>query len=244
MKKMLIICDSHGTKWGAVGYAWQLKNNFKDFDIDILEFGGISIKKIIEDESLILKIKQNYDIVLVGLGNADVHPRMPKTVIDFLKKIGLSFIRDAYFTIPPVINLSYILRLPFFILRIFLLRYFYESYLNEKEFFNYFNKLITMIETKNNNIVILPLFKVNSNIYTDSHNIATDNINSKLEIFYNNYFFNSLKLEHKDYKKYYNFDGFHFRGKFHQNISTILMNHIKKIKPAYKNADKVLCVSN
>lgn len=227
MNKILIICDSHGTKWGAVGYAWQIKNNLTNVQVDILEYGGVSIKKILNDSRLeSLKIDE-YESIVIGLGNADIHPRMPKFVINIFKRVGLSFVKDSYFTIPPKVTLSYILRFPFFIVRLMFIRYYYESYLTDKEFLVFFKKLIKNNYLDKNKLLILPLLYVNENIYTSRHNTSAEKINNELKQQYPKYFIDDDVFNYANYKKYYNYDCFHFKDKFHEELSAKIMHKLK-----------------
>lgn len=225
--KILIICDSHGTKWGAVGYAWQIKKNLKNVQVDILEYGGVSIKKILNDSRLeSLKVNE-YDSIIIGLGNADIHPRMPIFVLNMFKRLGLSFVKDSYFTIPPKIILSYILRLPFFIIRLVLIRYYYESYLTDKEFIIFFNKLVEKYNFDKTKLLILPLLYVNENIYTNKHNISANKINNELKQQYSKYFMDGDILNYEAYRRYYNYDFFHFKDKFHEELSDKIIYKLK-----------------
>jgi len=97
MKKILIVCDSHGMKWGAIGYAWQIKKKLKEHQVDIVECPGLSIKKCATYFMENIKRKYDYDIVVFGLGNPDVHPRMPLVIMKLLKNITFNFINFQFY---------------------------------------------------------------------------------------------------------------------------------------------------
>jgi len=102
MKKVLIICDSHGTEWGAIGYAWQIKNTLNRDRVGILEYGGVKLSKIYEEIQENKTMLEDYDIIILGIGNPDIHPRMPKIIMNIFKKFGLKSVRDSYFSVPPI----------------------------------------------------------------------------------------------------------------------------------------------
>lgn len=222
---MLVICDSHGTKWGALGYAWQLKKKLGTNDVDIIEYGGISIQKI---PFLLKESIQNshYTHIIIGLGNVDVHPRMPLNVMKFCRKIKLFFIREGLFSVPPTLNLYYIIRLPFFILKLIIIRFFKQTYLSNDEIRTAIENIYIDLKDKGEYITILPLFEVNEIIYTNYHNIQSKNINSWLMKNYKNIFFDDQIVEKHFYKNYYNYDFFHFKTEYHNMLSDLLITKI------------------
>jgi hypothetical protein len=228
MKNILIICDSHGTRWGAIGYAWQIKNKLRNINIEILEYGGVGLNKIYEDIKKDIFKLEFYDMIIIGIGNPDIHPRMPKKIINLLKRFGLTFIRDSYFSVPPIINLSYLIRFPFFLLRLILIRFINETYLSNVMVVEYIDKIVNQLQYKTKKIIILPLFEVNELVYTNTHNQNAIEINTILKKKYVNDLFQSKLLDNNEYKKYYNYDGFHFKTIFHEKLSIELVKIIKE----------------
>jgi len=224
-KKLLIICDSHGTKWGATGYAWQLKEKMGSKNVDIIEFGGISIQKI----PTLLKERidtTHYTYILIGLGNVDVHPRMPLYVMKFCRKIKFSFIREGLFNVPPTINLSYIVRLPFFLLKLIIIRFIKQTYSSNKKIKIAFTIIYNFLNKKSKHIILLPLFEVNEKIYTQHQNIKVIGINNWLKSEYTSAFLEDEILKKSFYKNYYNYDFFHFKTIYHSMLADLLFSKI------------------
>jgi len=227
VKKVLILCDSHGTKWGATGYAWRVKDMLTDFDIDILEYGGISLNKIVQDIEKSQVDLESYDVVIMGVGNPDIHPRMPKRFMNLLKKFRLTFVKDSYFSIPPVVNLSYIARIPFFIFRLVVIRFIHETYLDQKSFLYWIRRLI---QHRTKKIVIIPLLFVNPLVYTDRHNRSAKELNDTLSELYKDSFLRDEFFQYNNYKRYHNCDFFHFNDTFHQKLSNHLVKELRNYK--------------
>lgn len=220
-KKLLIICDSHGTDWGCTGYASRLKNILPpQWDVTILAYPGISLKKI---HCYLLKedIKQ-YDSIVLGIGNPDVHPRIPKSVISKLKNLGVKSARDSYFSVPPVINLSYLIRLPFFIFRLFAIRLKTETYASTDELKELTTQTIQLLINRTSNLYILPLFKVSSLVYGKTHNTNADEINEYIRISHPSYLIEDPCITENSYQKYRNLDFFHFKNEYQIKLSRII----------------------
>jgi hypothetical protein len=230
MKKILIICDSHGTKWGATGYAWQIKSILNESKVDILEYGGVRLTKIYEDIRNNSATLENYDSVIIGIGNPDIHPRMPKIIMNLFKEIGLKFVRDSYFSVPPTINLSYLVRVPFFLFRLIVIRFKNETYLTNKEVFKSMSHIIDYMQNKVKKVIVLPLWDVNQLVYTNQHNNNAKEINKLLEKEYTSEFFESKIFKSAEYKRYYNYDGFHFKNIFHKKLSNEIIRYLKESK--------------
>ena len=217
-KTLLIICDSHGTDWGCVGYANRLKSLLNDeWDTVTLAYPGISLKKIYS--SLCDNELKQFDAILLGIGNPDVHPRMPRAVIGLLKRLGFSSARDSYFSVPPNINLSYLLRLPLFLVRILTVRLRIETYTSAPELEQLISKTIELLSTKTKQLHILPIFKVSEHIYGKTHNLNASNLNRYL---YNSHHTNLIKddaISEKHYKNNRNFDFFHFNNSFQEKLA-------------------------
>ena len=228
MKNFLIICDSHGTKWGAIGYAWQIKKTLNKDRVDILEYGGVSLSKIYKEIQSDKSMLKNYDVIIIGIGNPDIHPRMPKFFIEFLKKIGLSFVRDSYFSIPPVMIFSYFIRMPFFLFRLLMIRFIDERYLSNQEVLENIQNIVEHLKYKTKKVILLPLWNVNQTVYTRRHNENAKEINSSLKRKFPKEFFESEIFKSDEYKKYYNYDGFHFKNFFHEKLSKELILYLKE----------------
>jgi hypothetical protein len=223
MKKILIVCDSHGMNWGAIGYAWQIQKKLIEHQVDIVECPGLSIKKCARHFMDNLKERYDYDIVVFGLGNPDVHPRMPLVIMKFLKKITFNFVRDSYFSIPPKLVPSYFLRIPFFVLRLIIIRFVYESYTKPEKFIEHFDLIYQNLFSNNSENIILPVFMVNSILYTKKHNENAVLINEKLLRKYPKKFLSDDILKPTYYNKFYNVDLFHFKNEYHELLSDLII---------------------
>jgi hypothetical protein len=153
---------------------------------------------------------------------------MPKKIMNLFKIFGLTFIRDSYFSVPPIINLSYIARFPFFLFRLILIRFINETYLSNVMVLQYINKIVNQLQYKAKTIFILPLLEVDELVYTNKHNQNAKEINTGLKKKYGNGLFQNKLLDNYEYKKYYNYDGFHFKNIFHEKLSIELVKIIKE----------------
>jgi hypothetical protein len=144
----------------------------------------------------------------------------------FFNKIGLGFIRDSYFSVPPKINLSYLLRLPFFIIRLFATRFIKESYMANSDIKTTLDEILQKIK-QDSNLLILPLFCVNSKVYGKFHNHNCDIINSFLSRKYKEDFLDDKLTDYSVYKKYYNKDCFHFKTNYHDSLSDKIKEKIE-----------------
>ncbi len=226
-KKLLIICDSHGTDWGCMGYAIRLKTLLSEnWDTTVLAYPGKDLKKI--HTSLLDENIQYYDAIVLGVGNPDVHPRMPRKIISLFKAMGISSARDSYFSVPPKINLSYLLRLPFFIFRILVIRLRTETYTSIQDLKKLTTQIIDYLSTKTTRLYILPIFKVCETIYGKSHNINADEINEYLFDTHQSSLINEETISESIYRHYRNFDFFHFNDDFQEKLTKTIANNICK----------------
>lgn len=220
-KTLLIICDSHGTNWGCTGYAHRLNGRLSDsWNVTTLAYPGISLKKIYA--LLCSNDISNYDAIVLGVGNPDVHPRMPRKIINTLKQIGISSARDSYFSVPPIINLSYIARSPLFLIRLLITRFHLETYTTTPELKSLITKTLELLATKTSSIHILPIFKVSERVYGKSHNLNANEINNYLNTTYTPLLINDLSISENVYQHCRNLDFFHFNDEFQDKICSAI----------------------
>lgn len=225
-KKLLIICDSHGTNWGCNGYADQLKNRLAtQWDITTLAYPGISINKIYD--FLRAENVDNFDAIVLGVGNPDVHPRIPRTIIIKLKSIGISSARDSYFSVPPQINASYIARLPLFLFRLIAIRFKTETYTSTPELTLAISSTLKLLAPRTKKVYILPIFKVNSRIYGHTHNTNADIINNYIKTKHATHLIEDPDISENVYKKFRNYDFFHFKDEFQAKICAAIEKKIQ-----------------
>tara|TARA_B100000678_G_C18225236_1_gene508580 strand:+ start:2302 stop:2997 length:696 start_codon:yes stop_codon:yes gene_type:complete len=213
-RKILVICDSHGTKWGANGYGELLNENFDECEVTLLRFGGISLEKIYK--SLVDKKFESYDFVILGVGNPDVHPRFPIRFKKAALKLGV-LVKESYFCIPPFFCFTYFARIPTFILKLVLIRFWKESYLEKEEVVFYFSKIHELFRNKCTKVIILPLFYV-SNIYGGYHNDNVFYVNRVLKKNFRDDFLEGKVFEGSYYRRFYNKDFFHFTQSYQYDI--------------------------
>ncbi|NNN28144.1 hypothetical protein [Pseudomonas nitroreducens] len=225
-KKLLIICDSHGTDWGCNGYANLIKKSLNRYwETKIIELPGMSIKKAIPAISGTPEI---YDSILIGLGNPDIHPRIPRKFILTLRAAGITKARDSYFSIPPKFCTSYILRIPLFLLRIILIRIIPDFYLSLEDLEFEFRELIGKLSEKSKNILIIPTFRVDSRLYGKHHNMRSTEINKFLQKKFPQQLINLDKLTESQYEENYNKDLFHFKQGYQDQISLAIAKLIEE----------------
>lgn len=229
-KKVLLICDSHGTDWGAKGYANQLKSILsKGIQLDILTFAGVSLKKIEKEIFVFLKDEDFYNHIFIGLGNVDVHPRMPITLMRKCRDIGLKVCREGLFTLPPKLSFSYLLRFPFFLHKRLLLFFFKESYATDIEIKKSIKNIITKMNMENtSNIHMLPLLEVKRVFYGNWHNLRVREINRWLKSDFGNILIKNNIFSIDNYKQQFNDDGFHFKDIFHEQIAKCILSIVNK----------------
>lgn len=224
-KRLLIICDSHGTNWGCIGYASKLNKRLEaQWDVTVLAYPGMSLKKIYR--SLLEEQLGEYEAIVLGVGNPDVHPRIPRAITQTLKKIGIRSVRDSYFSVPPRINLSYIARLPFFIFRLIAIRLKTETYTSSIELKSLASETLKFLSNRTENLYILPLFKVNPYIYGKHHNINTDIINNHLRSKHKKNLIEDPRISENVYSSFRNYDFFHFRDGFQIKICEAIESKI------------------
>lgn len=207
--KILIICDSHGSNYGVESYSSKIS---KEYDTEILSFPGLSLSKINNE----LCIDRNYNIGVLQLGNPDIHPRMPKRFIDKGKKLSFGIVRDSLFSIPPKLSMSFIIRFPFFLIRLLVIRLMKkkEYYTNEEDFYYIYTCIYKKMIKKCEKVIIIPTFEVNETIYGPWHNRYSKIINTWLV---NK--FNERVLEFNNFNnKNFNIDFFHFNDYFHLRL--------------------------
>ncbi|MBF7081593.1 SGNH/GDSL hydrolase family protein [Desulfallas sp. Bu1-1] len=168
-----------------------------------------------------------YDLCIIQIGNPDIHPRMPINILKYFRKKGLAMFRDSLFSVPPIFGIKYLLRFPFFVIRLIFIRLHQEFYATNNEIIYEFQELIRIIKRSSSELIIMPLFEVNSIIYGKIHNIRAMEINKKILDLYKNIVLNSPLLESKTYRNYYNWDWFHFRQQYHNMLSELLVQAIK-----------------
>lgn len=221
MKKILFISDSHGANYGASSYSSFLSNKYK---IEKMIFAGKHSDYIKEN----ITIDKKYDYIFIQVGNPDVHPRMPHLLLKSTRKL-LPFVRDSLFTVPPKFSIMYFIRLPFFFIRIFVTKFIYrEFYLKNDVVVNNIKKIYDLCTGKSNKIIILPLFKVSPIFYSKYHNINVEICNEKMRDLFSNIVLENNILNYEYYKKYYNRDLFHFKEKYHIQLSELIINIIEK----------------
>lgn len=228
-KKLLIICDSHGTNWGCKGYANLIEESLSsNWEATTIELPGLSIKKAIP---AVTGLQDRYDSILIGLGNPDIHPRVPRKIISTLRALGIKKARDSYFSIPPIFCTSYILRLPLFLLRLIFIRIKPDFYSTQSELKSSFTKIINDLSIRSNKIFIIPTFKADHRLYGRSHNLRAIEFNSFL---YKNFPASTINLEditRTRYEDHYNKDLFHFKQEYQDRLSAAITNLIEKSPP-------------
>ncbi|WP_243388194.1 hypothetical protein [Bacillus kexueae] len=227
VNSILFISDSHGTDYGVKSYVSLISEKHTK-KVKKICYGGMPIDYFIEKVSLLDK-SEKVDLTIIQIGNPDVHPRMPHKVLKHLRSKGLKFCRDSLFSIPPTLNLSYLLRFPFFLFRLLLIRFYQEYYNSINEIQSKLAIIIRDLERISKKIIIVPLFKINSFVYGDYHNKNVDMVNSFLSNNYPDYFLTSANLNYEIYKKQFNLDGFHFNDRFHYKLSEELITLMKRV---------------
>ncbi|MFS2122309.1 hypothetical protein [Pseudomonas sp. Pseusp97] len=234
-KKLLIICDSHGTNWGCKGYASLIENALiRDWDTTTIKLPGLRI------ESAILAITdthESYDLILIGLGNPDIHPRIPRKFILALRALGIKKARDSYFSVPPTICISYILRLPLFLLRLILIRLFPEFYSSPKELKSVFTRIIKELSLKSDRILIIPTFRVDHRLYGQAHNVRSREFNDFLQEAFPTSTIDPNRLTCTSYENHYNKDYFHFKQGYQDILSIAIIKLIENTQSSTKNED-------
>lgn len=227
VKKVLIICDSHGASYGCKSYSELLKDS-EHYNVDIQTFAGLSTDKVIKE----MKLDNDHDYVIIQVGNPDVHPRMPRKLINKIKKVCPYIARDSLFSVPPQISLMYILRYPFFCIRRLVIKR-----MKKKEYMlsvdEVKNNLKTILErcSKNcKNIILFPLFEVDEKVYGKEHNTNAKIINDWLKENYEENFIDNKILNSTYYKKFYNKDHFHFTNEYHEELLSILYSIMSEEK--------------
>ncbi|ADL51940.1 SGNH/GDSL hydrolase family protein [Clostridium cellulovorans] len=223
MLKVAIICDSHGSDYGCESYSTRVKKD-NTLSIHINVFAGISTDKILNQ----LQLDENYDVIILQIGNPDIHPRMPKRLMAKLKKIAPKLAKDSLFSIPPKRSLSFFLRYPFFILRRIIIKRMRkkEFYVTEDILKNNLAEIIARCKSNSNTLYIIPLFEVLERIYGDDHNKKAQKINQWLSNEYRNNYIDSTVFSSDFYKEFYNIDYFHFKNKYHDIIANLILNKI------------------
>ena len=217
MKKILFISDSHGANYGATSYSSFLSNKY---EIEKMIFAGKHTGYIKEN----IIFDKKYDYIFIQVGNPDVHPRMPHLLLKRMRKL-LPFVRDSLFTVPPRFSIMYIIRFPFFFLRILVTKFVYrEFYLKNDIVVNNIKKIYDLCKDKSNKILIFPLFKVSPIFYSKYHNSNVEVCNEKMRDLFSNNMLENEVLNYKYYKNYYNRDLFHFKEKYHIQLSELIIN--------------------
>lgn len=236
MKRVLIIADSHGADYGVCGYASRMKKKMRQtLDIDILKFGGVPIKKI--RSQLCRTTYPQYDIVIFQIGNPDVHPRLPQGLLRVMRKIGGAVFRDSLFSVPPVLRWDYPLRLPLFLLRLVVIRFYREYYATDDEILSEFAKIIKKFRDNGAEFFIIPLFQVCPITYGKYHNDRVLRINSLLYSRWGRKVLHCTCLQEAHYRKCYNLDRFHFNDQYHEVLTEQLIKVMSFCKKTNKNEE-------
>jgi len=90
------------------------------------------------------------------------------------------------------------------------------------------SNIFKYVKDKTQRVIILPLWDVNKFVYTDKHNKNAREINTLLKKEYKQDFFESEIFISNEYKKYYNYDSFHFKNTFHEKLSQELIAYLKE----------------
>lgn len=238
-RKLLIVCDSHGAGYGTTGFVKRMAEKLDQrWEIDRREYGGITVDRIIEklqDDGL-----GNYDLGIIQVGNPDVHPRMPIKPLRFLRSLGMSFMRDSLFSVPPNFSLRYFLRWPLFLIRMVVLRFHQEFIFSEKELTEAMRKLIALVDKKCDRMAVLPIFEVSARLYTDSHRRRARRVNEIIRSEFDQAFYQSAILEPEYMRQYYNHDGFHYVAEYHQILCDDLIKESVARAENRKNKDRIV----
>ena len=220
-----IVCDSHGAGYGTTGFAELFAKELSpDWRVVSHAFGGLSVRAIYE--KLLEEEMPDSEVAVIQVGNPDVHPRMPIRPLRVLRSLGMSFCRDSLFSIPPKPSLRYCLRFPFFLVRLFVMRFHQEFLVSNKELREDFDRLIDYVRRHAKRVIVMPVFAVHPRVYTDTHQMRATSINAYLAEKYPDMFVEPRVLRPSTYMKYYNKDGFHFIRRYHEQVKSWLARNV------------------
>lgn len=223
MKHVLVVCDSHGSDYGAETYATRIKQSLQRTTcVDILSFGGKPISQIHEEVKAV--IVQHYDFCILQVGNPDVHPRMPWRLLKGIRSVGIRFVRDSWFSVPPKWQYRSPVKFPLFILRLCLIRVVPSYYASISDIIHSHIKLYDMLSENCDLVLSFPLFEVNEFVYGSSHNQRARAVNCALSRHYGHKFVTLPILSPKVYKLHFNHDCFHFRDSYHRLLGQSISN--------------------
>jgi hypothetical protein len=214
-RRVLIVTDSMGSDFGARGYAAVAKAQW-DAAVDVVTYAGLPIFMVAADlHSMALA---DYDVAIVQLGVPDVTSRFPLRIMQGLRKIGLKFVRESFFFVPPRFGMQWIAKLPLFVVRLVITRVYRASYTPNDDLVEIHRGIVERLRQSAARVLVLPVFEV-SRVYGRDQGRRARDINQKLAASYGPDFVRCPALEPGVYGRFRNHDFFHFRDAYHQLLA-------------------------
>ncbi|HEV3351783.1 MAG TPA: hypothetical protein VG076_02605 [Acidimicrobiales bacterium] len=213
--RVLMITDSMGTDFGAIGYAHVAKDTYPA-TVDVLHYAGLPAFMVaadLDDREL-----GSYDVALVQLGVPDITARFPHFIMRGLRKVGLKFIRESFFFTPPNFGWRWILRLPLLLVRLVITRIYRASYTTPEELVALIEHIVTRLRKQAPRVVVLPVFEV-SRLYGRDHGRRAREANEKLAATFGADFVRCPALDPSVYGRFRNHDFFHLRDEYHRQLA-------------------------
>ncbi len=226
MAAVLLVCDSVGSEWGASGYAKTLARKMASHGVivDVRSYGGVPIAKV--RPRLFEQDLGRYDVIVVHLGNPDVHPRMPRRPLQVARKAGFSFCRDGLFFVPPSFGPAWVIRLPFFLLRLAIVRNHGEYYATVEEIIEEHVKLVAQLSHHAPVVLTIPIFEVSAGVFGPAHNDRARRVCHGLRAEYGVNLVTGPIVDPETYGPFRNCDWFHLKQPYHELLADYLMNRI------------------
>ena len=214
--RVLIVTDSMGSDFGAVGYARVAKERF-DAEVEIRTYAGVPIRYVAHD-IVEQQTFGDYDVAVLQLGVPDVTSRFPILVMRGLRKMGLRFIRESFFFTPPTFGVGWVLKAPLLLTRLIVTRIYRRSFTSADELVAMHGAIVAKLREHAPRVLVLPIFEV-SRIYGRDHARRARAANERLAGAYGDDFLRCPALDPTVYGRMRSHDFFHLRSEYHELLA-------------------------
>ena len=214
-RRVLMVTDSMGTDYGAVGYAHVAKDSYPA-TVDVLHYAGLPafmVAAILDELTL-----ADYDVALVQLGVPDITSRFPLLIMKGLRKVGFKFIRERFFFTPPRFGWRWVAHLPLLVIRLVVTRVYRASFTSADDLVELIDHIVVRLRKHARRVVVLPVFEV-SRLYGRDHTRRAVDVNERLARLFGPDFVRVPALDPAVYGRFRNHDFFHLRDEYHRLLA-------------------------
>ena len=224
-RRLLFVIDSIADDYGCTGIASRAQQHAAGWHVDVLRFPGrrlADVRKELNGLNL-----GPFDAAIMHLGNAEVHPRMPRTPLRWLRRKGLTLARDGLFAIQPWPSWQWLFRIPLLCIRRVTIHLWPRAYSTPDGTLEHLVAIHDQVRQWSQHVVVVPIFPVRPALYGKAHNQAASHVNARLAS-------EGLQVANMPWcrpesaRSHFNWDGFHLKDSFHERAFDSLATALRR----------------